>query len=218
MKQKNFFFCHLFSIYSSIGSEYSHTIYKEMLSEAIVRAKSGDRDAFGTLYDVSYDSVYRMIFHRVLDDTLTEEIISDVYMKAMKSISNLRWESEWEFFSWIRQIAYTTLIDTLRGQKEEVSLENMEWEVWYTEKFSENLDDKNMIEKVLTYMQTLSERERSILTLRIWDDLSYEEISKITGESVANSKKIISRTLEKISANVHQFIILTYLFTYVISR
>jgi RNA polymerase sigma factor (sigma-70 family) len=75
-----------------------------------------------------------------------------------------------------------------------------------------------MIEKVLTYMQTLSERERSILTLRIWDDLSYEEISKITGESVANSKKIVSRTLEKISANVHQFIILTYLFTYVISR
>jgi RNA polymerase sigma factor (sigma-70 family) len=75
-----------------------------------------------------------------------------------------------------------------------------------------------MIEKVLTYMQTLSERERSILTLRIWDDLSYEEISKITGESVANSKKIVSRTLEKISANVHQLIIITYLFTYVISR
>jgi DNA-directed RNA polymerase specialized sigma24 family protein len=51
-------------------------------------------------------------------------------------------------------------------------------------------------------MDTLSLRDRNIVMMRIWDDMSYEDISGITGESVANSKKIVSRTLEKIAANV----------------
>jgi DNA-directed RNA polymerase specialized sigma24 family protein len=51
-------------------------------------------------------------------------------------------------------------------------------------------------------MDTLSLRDRNIVMMRIWDDMSYEDISRITGESVANSKKIVSRTLEKIAANV----------------
>jgi DNA-directed RNA polymerase specialized sigma24 family protein len=51
-------------------------------------------------------------------------------------------------------------------------------------------------------MDTLSLRDKNIVMMRIWDDMSYEDISRITGESVANSKKIVSRTLEKIAANV----------------
>ena len=96
------------------------------------------------------------------------------------------------------------MIDHLRSDKPSDSLENVEWEIGYTEEFAANLDHKNMIEKVLGYMETLPERDRTILTLRIWDDLSYEEISQITGESINNAKKIVSRTLTKIAANVEQ--------------
>jgi DNA-directed RNA polymerase specialized sigma24 family protein len=51
-------------------------------------------------------------------------------------------------------------------------------------------------------MTTLRARDRQIVMMRIWDDLSYDEIASITWESVSNSKKIVSRTLQKISANV----------------
>jgi DNA-directed RNA polymerase specialized sigma24 family protein len=37
--------------------------------------------------------------------------------------------------------------------------------------------------------------------MRLWDDLSYKEISQITNESVDNCKKIVSRTLSKIPNN-----------------
>ena len=57
-------------------------------------------------------------------------------------------------------------------------------------------------------METLSERDRQILTMRIWDELSYEEISEITGQSIANAKQIVSRSLAKIAANVEYLIIL----------
>lgn len=67
-------------------------------------------------------------------------------------------------------------------------------------------------------MDTLNERERIILTYRIWDDMSYTEISAITGESVDNCKKIVSRTLEKIGSNVTPLTLLTLLISYGINR
>ena len=75
-----------------------------------------------------------------------------------------------------------------------------------------------MIERVLGYMDTFSERDRMILTLRIWDDLSYEEIAQITGESISNSKKIVSRSLAKIAANVEQIALLTLFLNHVFYR
>ena len=51
--------------------------------------------------------------------------------------------------------------------------------------------------------------------MRIWDELSYAEISEITGESVSNAKKIVSRTMTKIAANVTYIFIFSFLLSYV---
>lgn len=67
----------------------------------------------------------------------------------------------------------------------------------------------------MNFLGTLSEKERTILTMRIWDDLSYAEISEITGESVANAKKIVSRTMAKIAANVTYIFIFSLFLSYV---
>lgn len=67
----------------------------------------------------------------------------------------------------------------------------------------------------MNFLGTLSEKERTILTMRIWDDLSYAEISEITGESVANAKKIVSRTMAKIAANITYIFIFSLFLSYV---
>lgn len=186
-----------------------------MILESIERAKSWDLHAFGNLYDASYDQIYRMLFHRTLDHTFAEDVISDVYMKAMRSISGFRGKSEGEFYSWLRKIAYNTLMDHLRHESPIDSLHDLEWELGYNEHHAKNIDNKSLIEKILTYLDDIPERDRIILTMRIWDDLSYEEISLITGQSIVNAKKIVSRTLMKISANVEQLVILSFLLNHV---
>lgn len=67
----------------------------------------------------------------------------------------------------------------------------------------------------MDFLQTLTERERTLVTMRIWDGLSYAEISEITGESVANAKKIVSRTMAKISANITYLFIFSLFLSYV---
>ena len=76
------------------------------------------------------------------------------------------------------------------------------------------MDNKSKLEEVLTYMGTLSDKEQTILRLRIWDELSYQEIADITGESVSNAKKIVSRSLAKISSNVEYLLFFTLALNY----
>ena len=170
------------------------------LTESIIHAKTWDTSAFGRLYDASYDRVYRYIFHRVLDTLHTEDIVSEVYHKALKNIKKLRGNTEGEYFSWIFQIAYTTIIDHSRRTVDIDSIEEIAWE--WSHEDSAQIDEKDKLREILEYMKYFSEKERSILTMRIWDDLSYEEISAITGESPSTIRKIVSRTLMKITANV----------------
>ena len=102
------------------------------------------------------------------------------------------------------------MIDALRiPESEDVTL-NDEY-FGYSLNHTTDIDNKTKLNEVLNFMKTLTEREQTILTLRIWDDLSYDEISFITGESVVNTKQIVSRSLAKIAANVSYIIFLTFI-------
>ena len=185
-----------------------------MFQHAIEQIHSGNMDGFWVLYDISCDRVYASIFHRTLDVSLSEDIVSQVYYKALKTIKNFRGTTEWEFFSWILRIGYTTMIDTLRKSDITTSIDDITFEPWYDDPGLSNVDNRTKLQEVLSFMDTLPERERIILTYRIWDDMSYAEIAEITGESVDNCKKIVSRTLEKITANVAYLALFTILISY----
>lgn len=189
-----------------------------MFHESIERIRSGDMDAFWALYDISCDRLYASIFHRTLDIALSEDIVSQVYYKALRTIKNFRGNTEGEFFSWILRIGYTTMIDTLKWHENETSLDEIVFEPSYDDQGLDNIDNKTKLEEVMKFMDTLSERERIILTYRIWDDMSYAEISEITWESVDNCKKIVSRTLEKIGSNITPLTLLTIILSYGINR
>lgn len=58
------------------------------------------------------------------------------------------------------------------------------------------------LENILKYLDTLPLEQKNILIMRIWDDLSYKEIAEITGKNVDACKKIVSRLVTQIAANV----------------
>lgn len=72
------------------------------------------------------------------------------------------------------------MIDNLRGQGIDTPLDELVFEPGYNDAGIDNIDNKTKLQEVITFMDTLTERERIILTYRIWDDMSYAEISSIT--------------------------------------
>lgn len=109
------------------------------------------------------------------------------------------------------RIAYTTMIDAIRLRGEAFSLDVIE-QSGVSVSHATDIDNREKLREVEEFLTKLSERERSIITMRIWDDMPYEDISLIMGESVANVKQIVSRTLTKIAANIQSLLLFVTFF------
>jgi DNA-directed RNA polymerase specialized sigma24 family protein len=84
-------------------------------------------------------------------------------------------------------------------------------EFGYDENFGQNLDNKEKLREIFAYFDTLKDKHKQILIMRLWDDLSYKEISELTGESLDNCKKVVSRTLSNIPTTYMSLLIILLL-------
>lgn len=166
----------------------------------------GEKRSFGTLFDALSDDVSRYVGYRVEDEYEREETVSDVFFRILRS------GKVPEDYEGLRRFAYTVarnaVIDRYRGRKSTADLEEADasGRISHSENHSVRIDDRETVSRVLGYLETIQSDHREILILRVWDDLPYDDIAAITGKSVDNCKKIVSRVLENIRANV------TYLF------
>ncbi len=106
------------------------------------------------------------------------------------------------------------MIDALRDNSPHDDIEDHDEALGFEAQHASDIDNRTKLAEVLSFMESLTERDKTILTLRIWDELSYEEIAVITGESVSNAKQIVSRSLAKIAANVSYLFLFTYILSY----
>lgn len=171
----------------------------------IDRFQAGDFDAFGVLYEKYIDTIFAFVYRKTSDREVAEDITSQVWIKVLKSLEFFGEKENAGFKSWIYCIANNTVIDYYRTKKEYWDIEHIR-EIWISEAFADEIDDRDRLTDVLEYMNNLKTIEREIVTLRIWDDMSYKEIAKVVWKKPDNCKKILSRALAKIGANVAMFL------------
>lgn len=170
--------------------------------EALDRYKQGDIDAYGIIYSHYVRKVYDFCYYKTFDKEIAEDITSEVFMKGIKSIATFRWETEVELGSWYLRIAYNLVVDGARAHKDTTDIEDVAETYGESVDHTTAIDSKNKLEEVLGYLDTLESLHKDILIMRIWDEMSFAEISAVTGKSVDNCKQIVSRTLKKIQDNV----------------
>ena len=157
-------------------------------------------DNFSKLYDKYIDKIYKFVFLKTSSKEVAEDITSDVFLSALNNIWKFKINDNSSVQAWLYKIANNKVIDFYKKNKETSEI----WdylEIWVIENFWENLDNKDKLKEVFEYLKSYKKEQREIFILRIWDDLSYNEISQITWQSVDNCKKIVSRTFKSINAN-----------------
>lgn len=188
-------------------------MYMGNFVEILTSAKQGNTHSIGHLYDISYEKIYRFVYHRILETPKTEDIVSDVFFKMLRSLPRIRAKSEGEFFSWLYCTAYTTLVDTSR-KADTVPLEASGHFSSKNPSYAQDIDNRDRLKQAEAYLEHFSQRDRTILTMRVWDELPYETIAEIMGESVANTKQIVSRGLKKITAHLEHTLIIFCIFLF----
>ena len=153
----------------------------------IKRIQNWEKNLFWKIYEKYVDEIYKFIYLK----TTNTEISEDANFRAR-----------------IYKIAYNKTINYYKVCDRETGI--CEYiDLPCEQDFAWDLDNKEEIKNILSYLKTLSDNERNVIIYRIWHDLSFKEISEILWISLDNCKKISSRTLKKINSN---FLILLFIF------
>lgn len=140
--------------------------------------KQGDRSAFSALMLRHQRAVLRMAIRFVRDPDLAEDVVQDAFIKAYEKIH--LFEARASFKSWLFQIAANTARNKIRERREgHVDVENTPLAVSATAETV--LVQGSVAELIGDLVQKLPERQRMALTLRIYEDLSFQEIAQIMG-------------------------------------
>ena len=164
-------------------------------------------DSFSELYERYADEIYKFVFLKVYEQEKAEDITSEVFMKAINSIQTFTIGKWANFRAWLYKIAYNQVIDSYKKAKENISLEDYV-EKWLEEDIWKKIDDKDKLKKVFQYLETEKKDYKDVVIMRVWDWLSYKEIAHILGKSEVNCKKIFSRAIAVLNANICFLILL----------
>ncbi|MFH1822108.1 MAG: RNA polymerase sigma factor [Patescibacteria group bacterium] len=162
----------------------------------IKQCQRGNLEKFGELYDQYIKKIYNFIFYKTGQKETAEDLTSHTFIKALENIGKYN-STKGSFSSWLYRIARNTVIDYYRTRKENFDITDFT-NLSSDENLEDQTDLKQQLEKVQKYLLNLKAEQREIIIMRVWDGLSYEEISQITGKSQASCKMLFLRTINKL--------------------
>jgi RNA polymerase sigma-70 factor (ECF subfamily) len=151
---------------------------------------AGNEQALSELITRHQSKIYGFIYSKLSDRDTADDVFQDTFIKVIKTLKSNSYNEEGKFLPWVMRIAHNLVIDFYRKNKkmpmlretaefsifniltdESPSIENQ----WITELIEQDL--KKIVQK-------LPSDQKEVLTMRIYQDLSFKEISEITGVSI----------------------------------
>lgn len=162
--------------------------------ETIIEAcKTGDRQAFHTLFESYKDRVYSIAFHFSGEDSLAKDITQQVFLKLFTSISQFRYDSE--FSTWLYRIVANACVDEQRKNRRFVPFtQGVEVKNLMVQGVQEdNFAKRQVSDSVRTAIAGLSPKLRLPILLKYVEGLSYEEIAETLGCSIGTVSSRLNR-------------------------
>lgn len=164
----------------------------------VARAREGEAQAFGVLYDHYQPQIYRFIFLKVSRREEAEDLTHQVFLSAWKNVRGYE-NLGHPFSSWLYQIARNQVIDHYRVRKPEVDLEAIEAQQLAThENHEATLDGRLEIEKVRHAMKELSQEYQDVIIMRFVEELSVRETAEALGKSEGSVKVMQHRAIKEL--------------------
>ena len=163
-----------------------------VLSDAILVSQyiSGNEVALSHLINRHKSKIYGFIYSKVQDKDVANDIFQDAFIKVIHTLKSNKYNEEGKFLPWVIRISHNLIIDSYRrDNKMPMQRDKEEYSV-----FNYMIDSSPNIEHFLVNSQIeldikklidmLPEDQKEVVTLRIYDDLSFKEIADQTGVSI----------------------------------
>ncbi len=154
---------------------------------------NGKERALGVLINRHKTRVYTAIYMFVKDSYLAEDLFQDTFIKVVDRLRRGKYKEEGKFLPWVLRIANNLCIDYYRKTKRKPGIINPEgFDIFEVLNFEQdNAQDKMIKREKAVYVKglldQLSPEQKEVVILRHYADLSFKQISELTGVSINTS-------------------------------
>jgi RNA polymerase sigma-70 factor (ECF subfamily) len=163
-------------------------------------ARKGDSEAFGLLYDHYQGSVYRFLFYRTRSSALAEDLTSETFFRALRSMTNFRWQGK-DFGAWLMTIARNLATDHFKAGRTrlEMTTEDMGLHDDETEGPESAVLAGLTNEILLRALKALPDEQRDCLIMRFLQGMSIAETAAVLARSDGAVKQLQLRGVRNLA-------------------
>lgn len=154
--------------------------------------------AYTTLIRKYQERLYWHIRRMVVDHDDANDVLQNVFIRVWNGLENFKEESQ--LYTWLYRIATNESLTFLESQKKRaaVSLSDVESGLSNKIKADKHFDANKLEWKLQLAIQQLPEKQRVVFTLRYYDEMPYEEMSKVLETSEGALKASYHHAVKKI--------------------
>lgn len=185
-----------------MGGEVKHTLSKaSALDQEIIeqfRNEATRNYAFNLLVREYQKRLYWHIRKIIIDHDDTDDVLQNVFIKVWRNLENFKEESQ--LFTWMYRIATNESINFLNAKKKRAGIPLDDVSAF----LANNLESDSYYkgDEIQTKLQkailTLPDKQRIVFNMKYFDEMKYEEMSKILETSVGALKASYHHAVKKI--------------------
>jgi len=167
------------------------------IESLVDRAVKGDAEAFGRLYDIYADRIYRHIYYRTGNVEDARDLVQEVFVKAWRALPRYK-KMKTPFLGWLFTISHNRVIDYYRTKKDYTYL-NSEIIMVDRGKSPEELTEARFTQQeVRKAILRLPPDQQQVIIMSFIDGFEYSEIAAALNKTEGNIRVIIHRALKKL--------------------
>ncbi len=154
--------------------------------------------AFTVIIKKYQEKLYWHVRRMVVDHDDANDVLQNVFIKVWNGLENFREDSQ--LYTWLYRIATNECLTFLEQQKRKaaVSLSDIEEGLSNKVKADDNFDANRLEWKLQLAIQQLPEKQKIVFNLRYYDEMPYEEMSRVLDTSEGALKASYHHAAKKI--------------------
>ena len=171
-----------------------------MTSEGKTEELSRKRASIAALFETHFARIARYIAVRIGDTVMAEDMASEVFVRALRSLENYK-DTGAPMEAWVFRIARNLIVDYYRSRARQPALVSLDEQHNNIEDGSDPegmIDHQLELEKLNQAAQYLSEAQREVLALRFGGEMTSEEAARVMGKGPGAVRQMQSDAIKKL--------------------
>lgn len=177
--------------------------FSEADERRLVEAAQQDRAYFGAVYEKYFEVVYAYVARRVRDRSVTEDLTSEVFRKALANLPRFKWTGA-PFGAWLLRISSNLIADRAKRVAREDQSDSNELadRGGSAQAQQSDLEAAERRAYVIRLVDELPEDQRRVVRMRFAEEKSIGEIASQLNRSAGAVKQLQFRAFQALRAKL----------------